>query len=192
MINIELLAQFLRHLSTSGWIALVLICPYILFEIWRFVEPAMYEHEKKNVRWVFLFGGIMFFVGCFVGYTLIFPMTLRFLYNYTLSDTIVNHISLDSYLNTFLTMILVMGFVFEMPLISWLLSQIGILKRSFFKTYRRHAVVVLLIVAAVITPTSDPFTLTLVFLPLYTLYELSIFLVKKDPPEDEDLALEEA
>ena len=181
MINIDLTAQFFRHLSTSFWIALILICPYILFEIWRFVSPALYDHEKKNVRWVFLFGSVMFFIGCLVGYGLIFPMTLRFLYNYTLSSDIQNSVSLDSYMDIFLVMIFMMGIVFEMPLISWLLSQIGILKKSFFKTYRRHAILVLLILAAVITPTGDPFTLSLVFIPLYALYELSIFLVKADP-----------
>ena len=186
MINFELTAPFLRHLSTSGWVALVLICPYILFEIWRFVSPALYETEKKNVRWVFLLGSVMFFIGCFVGYMLIFPMTLRFLYTYTLSDIIHNEISLDSYLDNFISLILILGVVFEMPLISWLLSQIGILKRSFFRKYRRHAIVILVIAAAVITPTGDPFTLSLVFFPLYALYELSFFFVKEDPKEDED------
>ena len=186
MINIELTAQFFRHLSTSGWVALVLIFPYILFEIWRFVSPALYEHEKKNIRWVFLFGSVMFFIGCVVGYIFIFPTTLRFLYLYELSSVIHNQVSLDSYLSIFLTMILIMGLVFEMPLISWLLSQVGILKRSFFKKYRRHAIVVLLFIAAAITPTSDPFTLSLVFIPLYALYEGSVLLVKKDPVEEED------
>jgi len=185
MVNFELTAPFLRHLSTSGWVALVLICPYILFEIWRFISPALYEQEKKNVRWVFMLGSVMFFIGCFVGYALIFPMTLRFLYTYTLSDVIHNQVSLDSYLDNFITLILILGLVFEMPLISWLLSQIGILKRSFFKKYRRHAIVILLILAAVITPTGDPFTLSLVFFPLYLLYELSVILVKKDDPAED-------
>jgi sec-independent protein translocase protein TatC len=182
MINIDLTAQFFRHLSTSGWVALILICPYILFELWRFVGPALYEHEKKNIRWVFLLGSIMFFIGCLVGYSVIFPMTLRFLYTYSLSEVIHNQLSLNSYMDNFLTLVLVMGFVFEMPLISWLLSQIGILKKSFFRKYRRYAVVILLIAAAVITPTGDPFTLALVFFPLYGLYELSIFFVKADEP----------
>jgi len=188
MINFDLTAPFLRHLSTSGWVALVLICPYILFEVWRFISPALYEHERKNVRWVFMFGSIMFFIGCFVGYALIFPMSLRFLYTYELSSTIQNKVSLDSYLSIFITLNLLMGLVFEMPLIAWLLSQIGILKKSFFKKYRRHAVVVLLMASAIITPTPDPFTLGIVFLPLYALYEISILLVKKDDPEDEEEA----
>jgi sec-independent protein translocase protein TatC len=186
MMNFDLTAQFFRHLSTSGWIALILICPYILYELWRFVSPALYEHEKKNIRWVFLFGSIMFFIGCAIGYCVIFPMTLRFLYEYSLSDVINNQLSLDSYMDNFITLILIMGFIFEMPLISWLLSQVGILKKSFFKKYRRHAIVILLLAAAIITPTGDPFTLSIVFLPLYALYELSIFLVKADPKADDD------
>ena len=186
MINIDLTAQFFRHISTSFWISLILICPYLLFEIWLFIKPALYDEEKKNVRWVFLFGSIMFFIGCLIGYSIIFPMALRFLYTYSLSDVIHNQLSLDSYMDNFLILVLVMGLVFEMPLISWLLSQIGVLKKSFFKQYRRHAVVILLIAAAIITPTGDPFTLSLVFLPLYGLYELSIFFVKADDPEDEE------
>jgi len=176
----------MRHLSTSGWVAVVLICPYILFEIWRFVAPALYENERKSVRWVFLFGSVMFFVGCFIGYAIIFPMTLRFLYTYTLSDIIHNQVSLDSYLSNFISLILILGLVFELPLISWLLSQFGILKKSFFKNYRRHAIVILVVAAAIITPTGDPFTLSLVFFPLYALYELSILLVKKDPVEEDE------
>ncbi|MDR2844369.1 MAG: twin-arginine translocase subunit TatC [Candidatus Symbiothrix sp.] len=180
MINIDLTAQFFRHLSTSFWLSLILICPYLLFELWGFISPALYEHERRHVRWVFFFGSIMFFIGCLIGYAVIFPMTLRFLYTYSLSDVIHNHISLDSYLDNFILLIVAMGLVFEMPLLSWLLSQIGILKKSFFRTYRRHAIVVLLIAAALITPTGDPFTLSLVFFPLYALYELSIFFVKND------------
>ncbi|MDR1527841.1 MAG: twin-arginine translocase subunit TatC [Dysgonamonadaceae bacterium] len=187
MINIDLTAQFFRHLSTSFWLSLLLICPYLLFEIWRFISPALYEHEKKSVSWVFLLGSVMFFVGCLVGYSLIFPMTLRFLYTYSLSDVIHNQLSLDSYMDNFLTLTLVMGLVFEMPLISWLLSQVGILKKSFFRKYRRYAIVILLIAAAIITPTGDPFTLSLVFFPLYGLYELSILFVKADEPEEVSL-----
>ncbi|GHS98900.1 Sec-independent protein translocase protein TatC [Bacteroidia bacterium] len=185
LINIKLASQFFTHMSTSFWLALILTCPYLLFEIWRFVSPALYEREKKSIRWVFVFGTVMFFIGCLVGYGVLFPMTLRFLYTYELSDMISNQLSLDSYMSNFITMIFIMGLVFEMPLLCWLLSQIGILKRSFFKKYRRYAVVILLILAAFITPTSDPFTLSIVFFPLYLLYELSAVFVKKDDPEEE-------
>lgn len=190
MINIDLTAQFFRHLSTSFWVSLILLCPYILFEIWRFISPALYDYEKRNVRWVFLLGAVMFFLGCLIGYSIIFPMALRFLYSYSLSSVIHNELSLDSYMDNFLILVLVMGLVFEMPLLSWLLSQIGILKKSFFRNYRRHAIVILLIAAAIITPTGDPFTLSLVFLPLYGLYELSILFVKEDDPVDDEVSLD--
>ena len=118
----------------------------------------------------------MFWIGVAVGYFLVFPITLRFLADYHVSEMVPNQISLDSYMDTFLMLIFIMGIVFEMPLVAWLLGNVGILHREFFKKYRRHAIVILLILAAVITPTGDPFTLAIVFLPIYLLYELSAYL----------------
>jgi len=184
--NVTLTSSFFTHMSTSFWLALLLTFPYLVYELWKFISPALYDNEKKNVRWVFFFGTIMFFAGCAVGYLMVFPMTLRFLATYRLSPSIAEQVSLESYIDTFLLLIFVMGIVFEMPVISWLLSKLGILNRSFFNKYRRHAVVGLLIASAFITPSSDPFTLGCVFLPLYGLYELSAFFVKKAPKEDED------
>ena len=186
IVNIKLASQFFTHMTTSFWLALLLTFPYMMYEIWKFISPALYENEKKNVRWVFLCGTIMFFIGCAVGYFLVFPMTLRFLATYQLSEAIVEQVSLDSYMDNFLMLIFVMGIVFEMPLVSWLLSQVGVLNRSFFHKYRRHAIVALLTAAAFITPSSDPFTLGIVFFPLYGLYELSAFFVKKAPKEEEE------
>ena len=186
IVNIKLASQFFTHMSTSFWLALVLTFPYLMWEIWKFISPALYENEKNNVRWVFLFGTIMFFIGCSVGYLLVFPLTLRFLATYQLSAAITEQVSLDSYMNNFLMLVFIMGVVFEMPLVSWLLSKIGILHRGFFHKYRRHAIIGLLVAAAFITPSSDPFTLGAVFFPLYGLYELSAFFVRKEPKEDED------
>ena len=186
IVNIKLASQFFTHMSTSFWLALVLTFPYLMWEIWKFISPALYENEKKNVRWVFLFGTIMFFIGCSVGYLLVFPLTLRFLATYQLSAAITEQVSLDSYMNNFLMLVFIMGVVFEMPLVSWLLSKIGILHRGFFHKYRRHAIIGLLVAAAFITPSSDPFTLGAVFFPLHVLYELSAFFVRKEPKEDED------
>lgn len=186
IVTIKLASMFFTHMSTSFWLALLLTFPYLMFEVWRFVSPALYETEKKKIRWVFLFGTIMFFAGCSIGYFLVFPMTLRFLATYDLSTLIVEQVSLDSYMDNFLMLIFIMGVVFEMPLVSWLLSQMGLLHKSFFRKYRRHAVVGLLVAAAFITPSSDPFTLSIVFLPLYLLYEMSAFFVKKDPVEDDN------
>ncbi|GAB6394080.1 MAG: Sec-independent protein twin-arginine translocase protein TatC [Bacteroidales bacterium] len=178
IINIKLATQFFTHMTTSFWLALVCAFPYLMFEIWKFISPALYENEKKNVRWVFLFGTIMFFIGCAVGYFMVFPMTLRFLATYQISEAITEQVSLDSYMDNFLMLIFIMGVIFEMPLLSWLLSKLGLLNRNFFHRYRRHAIVVLLILAALITPSGDPFTLSIVFIPLYALFELSAFFVK--------------
>ena len=129
-------------------------------------------------------GLVMFLLGVMVGYFIVFPITLRFLADYHVSQMVPNQISLDSYMDTFLMMIFIMGLVFELPLLAWVLGKFGILHRDFFKKYRRHAVVVLLVLAAVITPTGDPFTLAIVFMPIYILYELSALLVK--PQQDSD------
>lgn len=183
--NIKLASQFFTHMTTSFWVALVLAFPYLMYEIWKFISPALYENEKKNVRWVFLFGTGMFFLGCAVGYYMVFPVTLRFLATYQISEAITEQVSLESYMDNFLMLIFVMGIIFEMPLLSWLLSKLGLLNRSFFQKYRKHAVVALLVLAAFITPSGDPFTLSIVFIPLYGLFELSAFFVKPAPKEED-------
>ncbi len=179
VININLTSQFFRHMSTALWLAFICSFPYIIFEIWRFVSPALYQNERKNLKWAFLLTTLLFFLGCVVGYSAVFPMTLRFLGGYQLSESIINQISLDSYMDNFVLLIFMMGIVFELPVLSWLLSKLGLIDRSFFRKYRRHAIVVLLILAAVITPSGDPFTLSVVFIPLYFLFELSAFFVRK-------------
>ncbi len=180
LINIQLASQFFIHMSTSFWLALVFSFPIVIYLMWTFVAPALYEHEKRGIKRAFGFGNLMFFLGVSVGYFVVFPVTLRFLSDYHVSAMVPNQISLDSYMDTFLMLIFIMGIIFELPLLAWLLGKVGVLKRSFFKKYRRHAIVALLILAAFITPTGDPFTLTIVFLPIYLLYEMSAWVVKKD------------
>lgn len=180
VINIKLPSQLFMHVTLSFWLAFLCTFPYLVYEVWRFICPALYASERRGLRMAFLFGTVMFFIGCFVGYAVVFPMTLRFLYTYQLSPDISNQLTLDSYMSNFLMLVFMMGIVFELPLVSALLSRMGILYRSFFSRYRRHAIVVLMIVAAVITPSTDPFTLMVVFLPIYILWELSAFLVRKE------------
>lgn len=179
IININVASQFMTHINTSMAFALILTFPYLVYELWKFIRPALFDNEVKNARSAFLGGTIMFFLGCAVGYVLVFPFTFRFLAEYQLSESIQNQINLQSYINNFTMLILVMGIVFEMPLLAWLLSKLGILHKSFLKKYRRHAIVILLILSAIITPSGDPFTLMTVFIPLYLLFEASIFVVKK-------------
>ena len=166
-------------MKVSLWMSLLLIFPYLLFEIWLFVAPALYDGEKKSVKLAFLGVAILFYIGCVVGYIVVFPITFRFLAGYQIGQDIVTQISLDSYMSTFISIIFIMGLVFEIPVLAWLLSSLGILHKATLKEYRKHAVVALLVLAAIITPTGDPFTLAVVFLPIYLLYELSILIVKE-------------
>ena len=112
--------------------------PYLIFEVWRFVQPALFENERRSVGLAFLGGTVMFFLGCAVGYCLVFPFTFRFLTEYQLSASIVNQISLNSYMGNFLMLVFVMGIVFELPLLAWLLSKLGLVNKTFFRTYRRQ------------------------------------------------------
>lgn len=187
LINIQLASQFFIHMSTSFWLAVVFAFPVIIYLLWGFVAPALYSGERSGVKRAFLLGNIMFFIGVAVGYFVVFPVTLRFLADYQVSASVPNQISLDSYMDNFLVLILVMGLIFELPLVAWLLGRMGLLNRRFFRRFRRHAVAVLLILAAVITPTGDPFTLMVVFLPIYCLWEMSALLVPASAAEpDED------
>ena len=186
IININVASQFMTHITTSFWFALVTAFPYLIYEIWKFISPALYDNEKGSIGVAFLFGTGMFYLGCAVGYTVIFPFTFRFLTEYQLSAEITNQISLNSYMSSFLMMVFIMGLVFEIPLLAWVMSRLGLIDQTFLKTYRRHAVAIMLMLAAAITPTGDPFTLSIVFIPLYLLYELAIRVVRKEKPEEDD------
>jgi sec-independent protein translocase protein TatC len=152
--------------------------PYIIYLLFNFISPALYENEKQYA--VRLVGGgyVMFIMGVLLSYFVIFPFTFRFLGTYQVSEEVVNMIALDSYTDTFWTLSFLMGVVFEIPVICWLLAKFGLLKPEFMITYRRHAIVVILVAAAIITPTTDVFTLMLVAFPIWLLYEFSIFIVK--------------
>ena len=179
IININLATQFLTHISTSFWLAVTVAFPYIMFEAWRFISPALYSNERRSTLFAFTFGTAMFYTGCAVGYCVVFPVTLNFLARYQLSATVSNSISLDSYMSTFLLIIFIMGIMFELPLLIWLLSRSGIVNKKALTKYRRHAIVALMVLAAIITPTGDPFTLMVVFIPLYALYELGILMARR-------------
>lgn len=184
--NINLAAPFFVHLTTSFVLSIVILVPYIFWEIWLFIRPALYPNEAAGVRKALLLGNIMFYIGMAVGYFMVYPLALRFLSTYDLSDNIDTLISLNSYIDNFMMLVLAMGIAFELPLVTWLLSLFGLLTRSTLREYRRHAIVVIVIASAIITPTGDPFTLTAVALPLYALYELSIFMVKEDKDEEDE------
>ena len=177
MINTALAQQFIIHMKTAFIVGLLCASPYILYCIMHFIAPALYNTEKRLIFGVVGSGYVMFFVGMALCYLLIFPLTFRFLGTYQVSSDVVNMISLESYISTLTSMSLMMGLVFELPILCWLMAKIGVLRASLMRNYRKHAIVAILVVAAIITPTSDAFTLALVTLPMYLLYEISIRVV---------------
>lgn len=179
LINTGLAQQFMIHMKVAMCTGVLCASPYILNQLFRFVSPALYANERKYVVRVVGYGYIMFMVGVLISYFLIFPLTFRFLGTYQVSDQVENMISLQSYISTLLMMSLAMGIVFEIPILSWLFAKLGFISADFMRRYRRHAVVIILVVAAIITPTSDVFTLLLVSLPMWLLYEVSIWIVKR-------------
>ncbi|MDR0296220.1 MAG: twin-arginine translocase subunit TatC [Prevotellaceae bacterium] len=179
IININVSGQFLTHLSMSFWIGFVLAFPYIIWEIWRFIAPALYEKEQRAVKRAFFFSSFLFFIGVVVGYLLLFPIVVRFFGEYQVSEIVPNTIDLGSYTNMFVVLILTMGIFFELPMLIYILSHIGIVNRRFLRKYRRHAIVLMFILSALVTPT-DLLSLFIVAIPLCLLYELSIFICKKE------------
>lgn len=178
LINTGLAQQFVIHMKAALYAGLVVASPYILYQLFRFVSPALYVHERRYALRVAGSGYLMFMAGVALCYFLIFPLTFRFLGTYQVSGEVENLITLESYMDTLLMMSLMMGIVFEIPILCWLFAKLGFLSEGYMRRYRKHALVAILVVAAVITPTSDIFTLTLVSLPMYLLYELSIVLVR--------------
>lgn len=178
LINTGLAEQFTLHIETAMCAGVLCVSPYILYQLFRFVSPALYAGERRYAVAIAGSGYVMFVLGVLVSYLLIFPLTFRFLGTYQVASEVANMITLRSYLSTLMMMCLCLGVVFEMPVVIWLLSKMGFVSAPVLRKYRRHALVVLLIAAAVITPTSDVFTLLLVALPMYLLYELSILVCR--------------
>ncbi len=185
MININLAAQFFTHMKIAFICGLVVMFPYIILEAWFFVKPALLSNEKSAAVKGALSFVVLFLSGVAVAYFIIFPLTLNFLGNYQVSETVSNQISLNSYISTFLSLVFLLGIVFEMPIVAYFFAKIGILHSEFLKKYRKVAVVLILILSALITPSTDAFTMLLVVFPLYFLYELSRWIVKKVETKNE-------
>lgn len=179
LMNTGLTEQFMIHMKVAAYAGLLFASPYIIYELFRFVSPALYRVERKRTVQVVGASVTMFLLGTLVNYFLIFPLTVRFLGTYQVSADVTNMLTLQSYMDTLIGMSLVMGVVFELPVVSWMLSRFGILDGKVMRQYRRHAVVVILAVSAIITPTADAFTMLIVALPIWLLYEVSILIVRK-------------
>ena len=178
LIATELSSQFMTHVSTALYLGLLIASPYILVELFRFITPALYENEKKYSVRIAIAMYLLFVIGVLMSYFILFPISFRFLGTYSVSDMVESNITLHSYISTFTTLTLIMGLVFQLPVIAFFLGKIGAVKSDLLKRYRKHAFVVIMVVAAIITP-PDLMTLVLVTIPLYLLFEISIGILKR-------------
>ena len=178
LMNTGLTEQFMIHLKTAFCFGVLCASPYVLYVLYKFIAPALYQRERRYAGRIVGAAYAMFIVGIVVNYLLIFPLTVRFLGTYQVSTEVDNMLTIQSYIDTLLMMSLVFGVVFEIPVISWLLAIFGLLKSDWMKQFRKHAFVAILIIAAVITPTADIFTLAIVSVPIWLLYEASIWIVR--------------
>lgn len=167
--------QFAMHISSSFVIGFIVAFPYVFWEIWRFVKPGLYDKEVSATRGAVFVVTALFLMGILFGYYIISPLSINFLANYQLDPAILNQFDITSYISTLIMMVLASGLMFQLPMVIFVLTKIGIITPAFMRTYRRHAIVVILIVAAFITPSPDIFSQMLVAVPLYMLYEASIF-----------------
>ena len=177
LIATELSSQFMTHITTSVYLGVLGASPYILYESFRFISPALYENERKYSVHVAGIIYMLFILGVLMSYFVLFPISFRFLGTYSVSAKVVSNITLDSYISTFVSLTLVMGVVFQLPVIAFFLSKLGVVTSGTLANYRKHSFFVIMLVAAIITP-PDLMTLILVTIPLYLLYEVSIRVVK--------------
>ena len=177
LMNTGLTEQFMIHMKTAMYAGILVALPYIIYMLFGFISPALYDNERKYATLLCGSGYVMFMLGTLLNYFLIFPLTVKFLGTYQVSEDVTNMLTLQSYMDTLLMMNLVMGIVFELPVVSWILGRMGLVNARMMKSFRRHAVVAIVAVAAIITPTTDAFTLIVVALPIWLLYELSIIIV---------------
>ena len=167
------------HMKAAFYVGQLAVMPYVLYVLFGFIAPGLYDRERRYAVRVVTCGYLMFMVGTAVNYLLVFPLTVRFLGTYQVSADVQNMLTLQSYMDTLIMMNLMLGIVFELPVVCWLLAVMGALKAEWMARYRRHAVVAIVVVAAIITPTTDAFTLMVVSLPIWLLYEVSIWIVKQ-------------
>lgn len=178
MIATDLSSQFMRHITTACYLGLLGASPYILFELFRFISSALYENERKYSVQVALIIYLLFVFGVLMSYFVLFPISFRFLGTYSVSERVVSNITLDSYITTFVSLTLIMGVVFQLPVIAFFLGKMGVVNSEMLSKYRKHAFIIIMVAAAAITP-PDLMTLILVTIPLYLLYEVSVRVVRR-------------
>jgi sec-independent protein translocase protein TatC len=181
--------QFMMSITASFVMGLVIAFPYVFWEIWRFVRPGLLSKERKSSSGAVLAVSFLFLLGISFGYYILSPMTIWFLSTYTISDVIVNEFDITSYVSTVVGMVLGCGLLFQFPVAVYFLTKMGVLTPQFMRKFRKHAIVVILVLGAIITPSPDPFSQLLVSLPIYFLFEISIFIsamvMRKKQKEEE-------
>jgi len=173
IINIDMAGQFNSQVSVSIYAGIIIAFPYIIYQLWKFISPALYEEERKKSRGAVLIISALFIIGVLFGYYFIAPFSIDFLSNYSISDQVLNQINLSSYISLVSSLSLATGLVFEMPVLVFFLTKIKIITPTFLKRYRKHAFIVILIIAAIISP-PDVLSMTLIAIPLWLLFEISI------------------
>jgi sec-independent protein translocase protein TatC len=186
LVNIEVAAQFLIHMKITFIAAVILTFPLLVYELWRFIAPALYTNEKRAVRGAFAFASVLFYIGVVVGYAVVFPLMLNFFSGYQVTPDVPNTFSLTSYISLFTSLVLTFGIVFEFPTVVAVLSSLNVITKQTLASFRRQAICIVLVLAAVITPSGDPFSLMVVSIPLYILYEFSVLICRKGVPEVEE------
>jgi sec-independent protein translocase protein TatC len=177
LVSLKMADQFMLHFMVAIVLGLIMAAPFIFFEIWRFIKPALYDKEKKHASGAVFFTSLLFMIGILFGYFIIVPLSIDFLTTYSVSPEVENQINMRSYIGTVTSITFASGFIFLLPIFSFFLSKVGILTPTFMKNYRRHSYVVMFLVSAIITP-PDIFSQIMVAIPLVFLYEISIFISK--------------
>jgi len=178
LVSRKLSSQFMTHITVSFVVGLVLGFPYLFWEIWRFIKPGLHPKERKASRGATFSVSLLFTLGVLFGYFVIAPISVRFFANYQISDTLENLFDLSSYISTVTMIVLGSGILFQLPVVVYFLTKAGLISSSLMKKYRKHAIIVILVLGAMITP-PDPFSQVLIALPLMSLYQLSIFIAKR-------------
>jgi sec-independent protein translocase protein TatC len=175
LIALKMSDQFMLHFMVAIVVGLIVASPFVFFEIWRFIKPALYDKEKKHASGAVFYTSVLFLLGILFGYFLIVPLSIDFLTTYSVSAEVENQINMRSYISTVTSITFASGIIFLLPIFSYFLSKVGILTPQFMRTYRKHSYVVMLLLAAIITP-PDVFSQIMVAIPLVFLYEISIFI----------------
>jgi len=181
IINTEMAGQFLIHLKSSFILGFIVAFPYVLYEVWKFIKPGLYESERRYTSGIVAFGSFFFFMGVLFGYFVLTPFSINFLGSYFVSETVENTITLSSYVSTLTTLVVASGAVFELPMIVFILAKLQLITANDMRTYRKHGLVIMLIFSAIITP-PDLTSQIIIALPLYVLYEFSILIAKRVNP----------